>query len=201
MITSIIRYILFVQYILLNFQSFTISVKTYQVQRINQTSYLVTSFPDSEFETFYSKGYEPKAPIDKMVFLNPVKDSLNIIATGGLGDLKVGKPNTKLPASYINKARDNYFKYYFTETKKTMATKPGLPPLLNQDPAYLNYEYKWNLEYNLLKARNLASVLISESQYQDVEGKAKYKPTIRKKDVMQRPRRRYVWKTIRSPYN
>lgn len=191
MITSVIRHIFFVQYILLNFHSFTLSVKTYQVQRINQSSYLVTSFPDSEFETFYSKGYQPKVPIDKMVFLNSGKDALNTIITGGLGDSKVGKPNAKLPASYINKARENYFKHYFSETKKPMVPKGGLTPLPNQDLVFYNYELKSNLEDNVLKARNLASILISESQY---------KPIIKKKAVMQRSRRRYLWKTMRNPY-
>lgn len=204
MITSIIRYILFVQYILLNFHSFTISVKTYQVQRLNESSYLVTSFPDSEFETFSSKAFVPKGPIDKMVFLNTGKDPFSTIATGGLGSLggaKAVKPNARLlPASYINKARENYFKHYFSETKKPVITNAVLPPLPNQDPAFFNYEVKSNLEFNLLKARNLVSVLISESQYQDVDGKTKDKSIIKKKAVMQRPRRRYLWKTVRNPY-
>lgn len=201
MITLIIRYILFVQYILLNFHSFTISVKTYQVQRINDSSYLVTSFPDSEFETFYSKAYEPRGPVDKMVFLKAGKDPLTNFVTGSLGYSKVMKPSTQLSASYINKARDNYFKQYFSERKKPMDTYTGLPALANQDPAYLNYEMKSSIEFNLIKARNLASVLVNESQYQDHQAKRKASSIIKKKDVTYRPRRRYLWRTIRSPYN
>lgn len=200
MIASIIRHILYVQYILLNFHSFTVSVKTYQVHRINESSYLVTSLPDSEFELFNSKVYDPKGSVDKMIFLNPGKDTLNPFDVGSLGESKVEKPNTKVSASYINKARENYFKHHFSESKKPVATNMELPHQSNQDAIYLNYEIKSNLESNLLKARNLASVLINESIDQDLEGKTKDKPIIKKKDVMQRTRRRSLKKSFRNPH-
>lgn len=196
MITSVIRHILFIHCILLHFHTFSISVKTYQVQRINESSYLVTSFPDSEFETFYSKAYAPKDTEDKMIFLNPVKDSL---ITSSLEDVKVVKPNAKLPASYINKARDNYFKHYLTETKKPVVSNAGSPPLVTQEPALFNYDIKTNLELNLQKARNLASVLINESQCPDLEGKTKDK-SIKNKDLIKRPRRRNLRKSIKNLY-
>lgn len=196
MITSIIRHILFVQYILLNFHKFSISVKTYQVRRINASSYLVTSFPDSEFETFSSKAYEPKDPVDKTVFFNPVNDPL---ITEGLEDGYVGKPNVKLSASYINKARDNYFKHYY-DTKKPVITNAGLPSSPTQDLSLFDYESRSNLDFNLLKARNLASVLISESQYPNIEGKSKDKSVIKRKNILQRPRRRYHRKPLKNPY-
>lgn len=194
MITSIIRHILFVQYILLHFHTFSICVKTYQVQRINESSFLVTSFPDSEFETFYSKPHAPKDTEDKMIFLNPIKDPL---FTSSLEDVKVGKANAKLPASYINKARDNYFKHYLTEPKKPVVT--NAVPLANQDSALFNYDNKLSLELNLQKARNLASVLISESQDPVLEGKTKDKP-IKNKDVRKLPRRRNIRKSLKNLY-
>lgn len=155
------KYVLFTQWILTGL-TFTNSVKTYQVDRINETSYIVTSFPDYEQ---YKRMFHMKSNIDNL-FTNNDKRSIGIdyynTPTVTVGDKKYMK--SKIPSAYIKKVREHYFRNYYATMNKPKtpqdlySTKPLVFDVLETDKD----SKPMKLQKNLKTARKLASKLVFE---------------------------------------
>lgn len=194
MISLITRYILFIQLIFSSFTTFSISVKTYQVRRINESTYLVTSFPelDSENHKRYSENITPF----KVLTLNDDKKTtedydttMSTVSTVTVGERKAKfKQKPQITAEFIKKARENYFRTYFAAIKKTNVSHSLVPEKSN---IYINMVEVNNNEttgqsakfkQNLITARKFAMLLINEAQYQaDMKVKDKLLEEVKRK--------------------
>ncbi|CAF4854899.1 unnamed protein product [Pieris macdunnoughi] len=118
------------------------TVKNYQVRRINDTTYLVTCYPEIDCLDFESQ-IVPVNDKRYTAFVNTWREPTTIT----VGE----KPKHKPPsASFITKVRENYFRHFFA-TKKT-------PTPTDVDNMYDAF----SLDRNLQKARRLASLLKAE---------------------------------------
>ncbi|CAD0198710.1 unnamed protein product [Chrysodeixis includens] len=199
MIALIARYILFIQFIFSSFTTFSISVKTYQVQRINESTYLVTSFPDMDPDTH--KRYLDKDDENKVITPNGEKkyteDLDTTQSTVTVGEKKIKPKQKNVSPEVIQKARENYFRKYFAKTKKMNNSGSLIPEKassymnLVEPNKETNVSSGGKFKQNLLTARKYATVLINEIQYQ-VDTKTKEKileESRRKKRYMNRKRR------------
>ncbi|CAH0721554.1 unnamed protein product, partial [Brenthis ino] len=153
------------QWILTGLVTFSCSVKTYQVNRINESSYLVTSLPDFE----HAKKFDKKANGNRIVPINNDKRSFTINdyydstpSTVNVGEKKENLKVT-IPASFIKNARDQYFRNYYP----TMKTSNSLySPEVNSysELAPLKKCKPLQSRHNLNIARYLASRLIMGEQ-------------------------------------
>lgn len=149
--------------IFISLTTFGTSVKTYQVRRLNDSSYLVTSFPDYDYENYYRR-FDAKERKENVISLSrKSSNSIDDYETTALNEVK---SKNKISSSLINKARDNYFKTFYTTKKKPMNTKMCLQQKGFNFSNTVLANIKENkpvsrLYLNLEKARNLASILIS----------------------------------------
>lgn len=156
--------------ILLRFYVFLISfalpsycVRNYQVQRINESTYLVNSLPDYDFN---SKLLENRKT-DTAVPMRGREELLNkdITTLVAVDDTKKSK---KLPYSVINKARENYFRNFYATSKQPIASNLHEKVNSSSDVDFNRSIVKANdinediVGSNLDIARNLAAVLINE---------------------------------------
>ncbi|CAG9792116.1 unnamed protein product [Diatraea saccharalis] len=156
--------VLLVKCIFISFFTISISVKTYQVRRVNESTYLVTSFPEFDYENFrlYQEyTLKPRYPpsTDKGKSSRSVYHNTKTVTIVG-GTNENMKP--KVPASVINEARDNYFKTFYATMRKSIQTNHHFITMTEATA-----EKKHNLtnfNQNLLTARKLASFLIGEVQ-------------------------------------
>lgn len=171
------RYILFVQYIVIRFVPQAISVKTYEVRRINESAYLVTSFPEYDYGT--SRGIDLNSDA-KVVSMD---DQKKVLKSGhNIGDNSNGmsmdenphKHKQKISPFAIKDARKSYFKNFYATMRKVPITtlassaSPTYSGLLDSDLK----DYKGAIvpvDSNLITARKLASILVYELQYSDQE--------------------------------
>lgn len=192
------NYFLIVKCILISFFTFSTSVKTYQVRRVNESTYLVTSFPEFDYDDF-KKSFEEKTTTNKVLSLNDDKRSPYSLSffdstssTVTVGD-KREKAKNNIPASVINKAREDYFRTYFATMKKSNLSL--LPykthPYMNLAESLLDpNNSSLNLNHNLVIARKLATVLIDEGQNSH---SAKFRGVRKKRRiVMRRNRTKHV---------
>lgn len=156
------------------FNSFTthsISVKTYQVRRINESTYLVTSLP--EFENENHKRFSNDKSSNKVVPLNDYKRYTGYYEStmsGVRSSVTVGEKRDKVKngtvsAKFIKAVRERYFRTYYTTNKKsTISLLPEkISPFLaeiSNDGAGVTVK----LKQNLFKARKIASVVINQFQ-------------------------------------
>lgn len=164
MIALATKHVLFMQWILTGLVTFSCSVKTYQVNRINESSYLVTSLPDFEHAKI-----DKKANVNRIIPINNDKRSFTINdyydstpSTVNVGEKKENF-KTKIPASFIKKARDQYFRNYYPTMKTSnnlyspeINSYSELTPLKKCEPL--------QARHNLNIARYLASRLILGKQ-------------------------------------
>lgn len=172
-----LNYFLLVKCFLISFITHTISVKTYQVRRVNESTYLVTSFPELDYENYKNvvtgnvlspKNKETTLSDDKRSpFPSTLSFFYSTVSTVSVGDSK-NRSKLKIPASVINKARDNYFRHFYATMKKSN---------ISLFPQKFNHQYMTlpetdvgeknpvsSVNNNLLTARKLASLLITEVQ-------------------------------------
>lgn len=174
--------ILFMHWILTSLITLSCSVKTYQVNRINESTYLVNSLPED-----YDKRL--KSSNDNIVVMNNDKrsfDPYTEIVNGGPKNLY--KP--KLSASYINKARENYFRKLFgTTTSSSLKTSPYY---------YKTPNFVFQLQQNIYTARKLASSLMLLVKNDMVRQNARLDFTKQKRlrRELNKKRRRYFYKII-----
>lgn len=197
MIALIARYILFIQFIFNSFTTFSISVKTYQVRRINESTYLVTSFPDMEPDSH--KRFLNDNSQDKLIPLEDKKytdDFDTTMSTVTVGEKKDKVKHKNITPEMIKKARENYFRTYFATMKKSNISFSLLPEKANSYMNLVETNNETNVssikfKQNLLTARKFATVLINELQYQvDTKTKDKFlDETRRKKRYINRKRR------------
>lgn len=148
---------------LLSFAFPTNCVKNYQVRRIDESSYLVTSLPDYDY---ISKLLENKT--DPVVPMNDDKRAFTTnTAAVTVGDARKSK---KVPFSVINKARDNYFKNFYATMKQPISNallRDKVTPKVEFTNNNIDVKGVTNkIDSNIQMARKLASVLITEVQYQ-----------------------------------
>lgn len=203
MIALIARYILFIQFIFNSFTTFSISVKTYQVRRINESTYLVTSFPDMDPDNH--KRFLNENNQDKMIPLEDKKytdDFDTTLSTVTVGEKKDKVKHKNITPEMIKKARENYFRNYFATLKKSNISFSLIPEKAN---SYMNLVESNNetnvssvkFKQNLITARKFATVLINELQYQvDTKTKDKFlDEASRKKRYINRKRRHKAYVT------
>lgn len=193
MISLITRYIFFIQLILNSFTTFSYSLKTYQVQCINESTYLVTSLP--EFENVNRKRLSHNA-ITKLFSLNDAKRSTNHHSSTR-SSVTVGEERRKIQAKtispeFIKKVRENYFRTFHTTVGK--ATHSLLPDKLNRyqiDISTSSTDLTAKINSNLVIARKIASVLINKYKM-DMKKRAIFLERVkrRKRNVKQQNRRR-----------
>lgn len=170
MFSLILKYILFIQCVFVSFIKITDSVKTYQVRRINESSYVVTSFPDLEYDSYNKILKQPSK--DGVVSLTDnmttTTENYNTITTVTVGEKKdLHKFKNKVSSSMINKARENYFKNFYATLKKPINTNISLLP--QKMTPYSNFNLMGTtkssyFQRNLNVARKLALMLISEAK-------------------------------------
>lgn len=165
MISLITKYILFIQLIFNSFTTFSISVKTFQVQRINESAYLVTSLP--EFETENHKRFSNKKTKNKIVPLNDKKHTddydfkMSSVTVGEKRDKLRHKP---VSAEFIKKVRERYFRTYYATIKKSSSLLPEkLNPFL-LDITNSSTIKTAKFQHNLLTARKIALLLFDQLQ-------------------------------------
>lgn len=140
-------------YLLLNFvfiyyTAFCKSLNTYKVCRVNESTYLVTTYPDWDYEQLQT------------VTSNGTEIPVNV------GE-KREKPKLKLSASFINKARENYFKTIYSTFKKSNNTDSVITANIQKSNPMEEIEADSNK--NLLVARKLASILLDEIQNDNIK--------------------------------
>lgn len=204
MIALITRYILFIQLIFNSFTTFSISVKTYQVRRINESTYLVTSFPEFDNENHKRFLTESSTSINNVVTLNDDKryteDYDTTMSTVTVGEKRDKARQKIITPELIKKARENYFRSYFATMRRTNFTSL-LPDKVNP---YINLAESSNentvltvkFKQNLLTARKLASLLINEAQYQtELRNKDTFLDDVkrRKRKLNKKGRRKSYW--------
>lgn len=171
-LTLVKKSILFIQCIILYF-GYAKSVKTYQVHRVNATSYLVTAYPEIDYDYFKPKENMKDIDIKSAKTFNYDKKLTLLFETTlstVLVDEKRNIRKNKVSDEFIKKVREQYFKEYFA-TMKTPISKASLIP--DKIKPYVNFLKKntdtiYNStsitasERNLLKVRRLATLLIDE---------------------------------------
>lgn len=180
MISLITKHVLFMQWILTDLVTFSSSIKTYQVERINESSYLVTSLPQFDHRRFKNmRNFKRIIPIDnnkRYVTVNSYYGSTPCTVNVG------GRKGTKarIPASMINRARDHYFRHYYATLKTTVPELPirnsfedSTPPRSHQIPS--------KLKHNLNRSRCLALRLIVGVTRNDLERENKVESVKRNK--------------------
>lgn len=202
MISLITRYILFIQFIFNSFTTISISVKTYQVDRINETTYVVTSLPeiDTDSRDNRKRFLDQKNTTGSLDDLIPLMydkfttgDFGTTISTVTVGEKKE-KVVPKITPELIKKARENYFRTYFAMLAKLNATSSPQGDNAFQNLTLLetstdNNRLTAKLNQNLQIARKFASVLINEGQIQ-VEFKAKDKFSLYESEFKRRKRQK-----------
>lgn len=151
---------------------FTVCVNIYKIRRLNESTYLVTSFPEWDYEQFSkSPSYVEKQDPYQDIFLNYKTnvevDNVKANDVDILG-LQEEKGNSKISPEFIAKARDNYFRTYYNTSKKLNKTKYLFPYNIfkTDNNKYENWtniisRYENN---NLRMARKLACILLGEIQ-------------------------------------
>lgn len=166
-------YILFIQYIVTRFVPQAISVKTYEVRRLNESSYIVTSFPEYDFDD--TKGTDSTCN-GKIVFMNDNKEFMkpdhnptHQTTTVSIDESVIKKTHV-ISADAIKKARENYFKTFYATMKtpsKTTLNAPMFFSSLNYPDINPKGKGGTQLNHNLEMARNLALTLIFGLQKHD----------------------------------
>ncbi|CAH2062944.1 unnamed protein product, partial [Iphiclides podalirius] len=170
------RYIFFIQYIVTRFVPQATSVKTYEVRRLNGSSYIVTSFPEYDYGN--SKGVDLSSNA-KVIFMDDEKKVMKAghsntgcanttVTVGG----NITKNRYKMSAKAIKEARERYFKTFFATMKKTTTTanfNHSAPSayLSWNDPDVNVKGASVQMKENLQNARKFASLLIFELQKRD----------------------------------
>lgn len=168
MIASTIKTILLNYCIILYLSEFAVGVKTFQVRRINYSTFMVTSLPEFDYDN-YKNMINFKRTKGKLLSFSDDTFEAYDMTTIPIG----GKRNkAKVPALYINKIRENYFRHYYGTLKKSNKTTMSLipssitdKPILTNSSAIALKSANSGLIANIDKARRLASVLIGEGQY------------------------------------
>lgn len=163
-----LNYFLVVKCIFISFFTFSISVKTYQVRRVNESTYLVTSFPEFDYENFDKTTKKETTISDGKISTYYTTASYfdGTTSTVTVGDNK-DRTKQRISASEINKARENYFRQFYATVKKSNMSLLPLkvqPYLTLADSTFEPPNSVANLNHNLLIARKLASVLVTEVQ-------------------------------------
>lgn len=204
MISLVTRYIFFIQLIFSSFTTFSISVKTYQVRRINDTTFLVTRFPEFDFDN--KKRYlEANSTNNYQESYFPLMQQKHTtedyeITTVSVGD-KRPKPKPKITSEVIKKARENYFRRYFSIVAKTNTNISLLPEgfhtYTNMVEGIDEADYSNKLKQNLMTAKKLAGILLSEGKFQaPLKFKEKYLF-----DEMARTKRKPIKASKRTSYH
>lgn len=167
MISLITKHVLFMQWILTDLVTFSCSIKTYQVERINESSYLVTSFPH-----FHQKRIKNIRNFKRIIPIDNNKRYVNFYSyydstpcTVNVDGRKGAKG--KIPASVINKARDHYFRHYYATLKTTVPEFPMRDSFKDLTPSGNHVSSK--LKHNLNRSRFLALRLIVGVKCNDLE--------------------------------
>uniref|UniRef100_A0A2A4JNB9 Uncharacterized protein n=1 Tax=Heliothis virescens TaxID=7102 RepID=A0A2A4JNB9_HELVI len=190
MISLITRYILFIQFVFNSFTTFSISVKTYQVRRINESTYLVTSFP--ELENDNHKRYSDNNIPNKIVTLNDDKkfteEYETTMSTVTVGDKREKAKSKSLSPELIKKARENYFRTYYATMKKSNYNLTMIPDRVNNFINLVEISSENNnissmkFKQNLVTARKLATILINVAQTQtDLKTKDKFLEEVKRR--------------------
>lgn len=149
------EHVLFMQWILSGLVTFSFSMKTYQVNQLNDSSYIVTSLPDTDYP------YITKPKVHRFVPINigNYNSTLNLVV---VGERKYLKP--KIPESIIKQGREMYFSKYYATLNKPSISSPLYSPKLFPKGELTSFRTPnpLHLQENLQVARKLASRLIVE---------------------------------------
>lgn len=149
------EHVLFMQWILSGLVTFSCSMKTYQVNQLNDSSYIVTSLPDTDYP------YITKPKVHRFVPINigNYNSTPNLVA---VGERKYLKP--KIPESIIKQGREMYFSKYYATLNKPSISSPLYSSKLfpKGELTAFRAPNPLHLQENLQVARKLASRLIVE---------------------------------------
>lgn len=150
--------------------------KTYKVHRLNDSTYLVTSYPEWKYDELqFVHNNNVVNDERKEHFIDGKRessssnsDTANAINVGG----RSKETSTKIPSSLIAKARENYFRTFYATMKSpekpvyVLTNKMFGPTRIDtkSEITALSHSNGVNNE-NLVMARKLASILLGEIQF------------------------------------
>lgn len=152
-----------IKYIIFSLNKFAICVETYQVRRINKSTFLVTNVPDINYNKYGNDMHPEKAENTLLLTKNDyIFKEHNRPTTVSIGEKK---NKVRIPSSYIKRARAMYFKHFYETTTKTNNST-----LLPQKNENINTEFRnrvksgeTSFKRNQDTVKRLVALLISEN--------------------------------------